>query len=72
MERFKNILLIADGGCWRETAFQKALSLAQHNQADLTLIRCVDFPQVSGPPYTRIKNGSSDKCVPREMNGLDF
>jgi len=60
MERFKNILLIADGECWRETAFQKAFSLAQHNQADLTLIHFVDFPQASGllgdAPYKKLKN----------------
>ncbi len=71
MERFKNILLIADGGCWRETAFQKALSLAQHNQADLTLIHTVDFPQVSGllgdTPYKKLKNA----LIEERENDLD-
>ncbi|HHB76223.1 MAG TPA: universal stress protein, UspA [Desulfobulbus sp.] len=79
MERFKNILLIADGECWRETAFQKALSLAQHNQADLTLIHSVDFPQASGPPYARLKNAlieekriDLDSVIRRASKDLDI
>ncbi len=71
MERFKNILLIADGDCWRETAFQKALSLAQHNQADLTLIHIVDFPQASSllgdTPYKKLKNA----LIEERENDLD-
>ena len=73
MERFKNILLIADGDCWRETAFQKALSLAQHNQADLTLIHTVDFPKASGllgdTPYKKLKNALIEE-IENHLDGV--
>jgi len=39
MKRFKNILLLADGDCWEDTALQRGVTLAEHNQADLTIIR---------------------------------
>ena len=43
MKRFTRILLIANGKNWRETAFERAVSLAKENQADLTVIDVVDF-----------------------------
>ena len=47
MKRFKNILLVADGEHWQDTALQRAVSLAEHNQADLTIICALNFPRDS-------------------------
>jgi len=64
MKRFKNILLVADGEYWQDTALQRAVSLAEHNQADLTIICALDFPR--DPPllgdsaYGRLKNAIID------------
>ncbi len=60
MKRFKNILLLADDASWQDIALQRAISLAEHNQADLTIIHTLNFPHdsdLSGDSvYTRIKN----------------
>lgn len=45
MQRFTNILLIAAGDNWWETALERAVSLARKNQADLTV---VDVLELSG------------------------
>jgi len=45
MKRFKNILLVADDGSWQETALQRAVALAEHNQSDLTIIHTLHFPR---------------------------
>ncbi len=44
MRRFKNILLLADGDRWQDSALLRAVSLAEHNQADLTLISPMSIP----------------------------
>ncbi len=44
MRRFKNILLLADGDCWQDSALLKAVELAEHNQADLTIISPMNIP----------------------------
>ena len=45
MQRFTNILLIAAGENWWETALERAVSLARENQANLTV---VDVLELSG------------------------
>lgn len=45
MKRFKNILLVADVENWQEAALQRAISLAEHNQADLTIIHALNLPR---------------------------
>lgn len=65
MKRFKNILLVVDGEFRQDTAFRKAVTLAEHNQADLTIIRALDYPR--NPPllgrsaYDRMKNAIGDE-----------
>lgn len=44
MQRFTNILLMAGGDNWQETALQRAISLARENQAELTVIDVVELP----------------------------
>lgn len=44
MKRFKNILLIDDAEHQRNNALQRAISLAENNQADLTIIRVFNLP----------------------------
>ena len=46
MKRFKNILLVTDGVHTQDTALQRAVSLAEHNQADLTIIHALNLPRV--------------------------
>lgn len=43
MKRFTNILLIAGGDNWRETALERAVSLAKENQADLTVVDVIEL-----------------------------
>jgi nucleotide-binding universal stress UspA family protein len=43
MKRFSNILLIAGGDNWQETALERAVSLATDNQADLTVVEGVEL-----------------------------
>jgi len=43
MKRFTNILLIADGDNWQETALERAVSLAKDNQADLTVVDIIEL-----------------------------
>ena len=64
MKRFHNILLVADGDCWQATALQRAVTLAKHNQADLTIIRAMNFPHdtslLGDAVYGRLKNAIID------------
>jgi len=43
MKRFTNILLIAGGDNWREIALERAVSLAEENQADLTVVDALEL-----------------------------
>jgi len=43
MKRFANILLIAGGDNWLETALERAVSLAKENQANLTVVEAIEF-----------------------------
>jgi len=45
MKRFKNILLIDDNQLRLDTSLQRAVTLAEHNQADLTIIRVMNVPR---------------------------
>ncbi len=45
MKRFKNILLLSDGDCWLNSALPRAVSLAKHNQANLTIISSMNIPK---------------------------
>lgn len=64
MKRFKNILLIADGEHWQKTVLQRALTLAEHNQADLTIIRALGFPHdtiaLGDTMYGKLRNAVTD------------
>ena len=64
MKRFKNILLLADGDCWQDTALQRSISLAENNQAELTIIRALKFPRdtnlLGDPTFGRLKNALID------------
>ncbi len=64
MKRFNNILLVADDDCWQDTALQRAVTLAEHNQADLTIIRALNFPHdtslLGDSVYGRLKNSIID------------
>jgi len=83
MKRFKNILLVADeGSALQGTALHRAVSLAEHNQADLTIIHTLNFPGDSGlsedPVYVRLKNAllqerkeQLGKVLPTDMAGLN-
>lgn len=44
MKRFTNILLIATGDNWQDTALERAVSLAKENQADLTVVDVLEIP----------------------------
>lgn len=44
MKRFKNILLVDDNEDLQESSLQRAVNLAEHNQADLSIIRIVNVP----------------------------
>ncbi|MBU1057628.1 MAG: universal stress protein [Proteobacteria bacterium] len=44
MKRFGNILLLAEGNCWQDSALLRAVELAEHNQADLTIISPMNIP----------------------------
>ncbi len=60
MKRFTNILLVADGDCWSEIPLQRAVALAKHNQARLSIVQTVDFASslnsAGNSPYERLKN----------------
>ena len=43
MKRFTNILLIAGGDNWQDTALERAVSLATENQADLTVVDVIEL-----------------------------
>jgi len=58
MKRFKNILLVAAGEGWQDTALQRAVTLAEHNQAELTLIHAPTL--LSKSAYDRLKNATGD------------
>ena len=45
MKRFKNILLLTDGDSWQNSALPRAVSLARHNQANLTIISPMNIPK---------------------------
>ncbi len=42
MKRFKNILLVAGGKGWEETALKRAVALAKKNQAQLTVVDVIE------------------------------
>lgn len=64
MKRFKNILLVTDGECTQDTALQRAVTLAEHNQADLTIIHALNLPRETSLPgdsaSVRLKNAIID------------
>ena len=64
MKRFSNILLVADGDCWSEVPLQRAVALAKHNQARLSIVQTVDFAASVSPAkdgtYDRLKNSVVD------------
>ncbi len=71
MKRFTNILLIAGGDNWRETALARAVSLAKENQADLTVVDVLELSedlQVIGPD--RLKKLTVE-IVGRRLRKLD-
>ena len=45
MKRFKNILLVYDGEQQIFSSLKRAVTLAENNQADLTIVRVFDFPE---------------------------
>ncbi len=73
MKRFKNILLVTGGESWQQTALQRGLALALHNQADLTLVHALRLPAempLSGDPaYDQVRNGLMDACR-EELGGI--
>jgi len=44
MKRFKNILYVNETGVNQSSAIARAVSLAKHNQADLTIVDVIDGP----------------------------
>ncbi|HHB76471.1 MAG TPA: universal stress protein, UspA [Desulfobulbus sp.] len=64
MKRFINILLVADGESWQDTALRRAITLAEHNQARLTIIRVLNHPRslslLDKSTYERLKNAFKD------------
>ena len=42
MKRFKNILLLAGGEGWKETALKRALTLAKNNKAKLNVVEVIE------------------------------
>jgi len=60
MKRFKNILLVADLENRQDTALKRAISLAKHNQADLTIIQALNLPYntslLSDTVYAKLTN----------------
>ncbi len=48
MKRFKNILFVHDDTCTEQAALQRAVNLAEHNQADLTVAVALDLPRDRG------------------------
>ena len=65
MKRFANILLIAGGDNWRETALKRAVSLATENQADLTVVDVIelsgDLQVIGKKKRERLKSEIVDK-----------
>ena len=64
MKRFLNILLVADGESLQETVLRRAITLAEHNQAHLTIIRVLNHPRslslLNKLTYDRFKNAFKD------------
>jgi len=64
MKRFSNILLVADGDCWAEVPLQRAVALAKHNQARLSIVQTVDLAASVRPAkdgtYDRLKDSVVD------------
>jgi len=65
MKRFMNILLVADGESWQGNVLERAIALAEHNQAQLTIIRIFSHPRslslLDKSTYNRIKNVFQDE-----------
>ncbi|MBU1232287.1 MAG: universal stress protein [Proteobacteria bacterium] len=66
MKRFKNILLVADGTHWQDTALQRAVSLAENNQADLTIISTLNLPNTiklqGDTVYSKLSSSIINDC----------
>ena len=73
MKRFKNILLVTGGESWQQTALQRGVALALHNQADLTLVHALRLPSdvsLSGDPaYEQVRNELMEACR-EELHGI--
>ncbi len=42
MKRFKNILLVAGGEGWEETALKRAMTIAKNNKAKLKVVEVIE------------------------------
>jgi nucleotide-binding universal stress UspA family protein len=42
MKRFKNILLVAGGEGWEETALKRAMTIAKNNEAKLKVVEVIE------------------------------
>ncbi len=42
MKRFKNILLVASGKGWEETALKRAMTIAKNNKAKLKVVEVIE------------------------------
>ena len=75
MQRFKNILFVADGGPGQEQALSRALALARTNQSKITVMDVVDelldMPQFPHPLTFEDMEAAQEKLVEERRNSLE-
>ena len=75
MQRFKNILFVADNGPGQEQAFSRALALAKTNQSGITVMDVVDeiaaMPQFPHPLSFEDMEAAQEKLVEERRNSLE-
>ncbi|MFP7754941.1 universal stress protein [Thermodesulfobacteriota bacterium B35] len=71
MKRFKNILFVVDETCRQDTALRRALTLAGHNQADLTMVMALDLPRRGGEGGDSLYARLRDALVRDRQQQLD-
>ena len=75
MQRFKNILFVADNGPGQEQAFSRAMALAKTNQSGITVMDVVDeiaaMPQFPHPLSFEDMEAAQEKLVEERRNALE-
>ena len=70
MDRFSNILFVAESASGNLAAFAQAVALAESNQAKLTVLGVVDLPTVSVPPLDVSEGRLRDAVIAEQWDRL--